>query len=200
MPQLLNNYYDTTYEEIVNYSPDYYTEVKEMQAVYKAEGDLLDDIKDGIEKVFGDCFIDSADEATIAKLERFLNIHMHGERSLDDRRRLVKSYFVGAGKMSASLLSDMIGTYTGAKSQCRFEPCDIQGNNALYIDTERGAETSLYASDIMELIRAKLPAHIAYQFNVVYENEVQISNEIVFGYPVTANCGELLCGQEVNGL
>jgi len=200
MPQLLNNYYDTTYEEIVNYVPDYYTEVKEMQAVYKAEGDLLDDIKDGIEKVFGDCFIDSADEATIAKLEQFLNIHMHGERSLDDRRRLVKSYYVGAGKMSASLLSDMIGTYTGAKSQCRFEPCDIQGNNALYIDTERGAETSLYASDIMALVRAKLPAHIAYQLNVVYENECTVQNEIVFGYPMIANCGILNCGQGVNDL
>jgi len=200
MPQLLNNYYDTTYEEIVNYVPDYYTEVKEMQAVYKAEGDLLNDIKDGIEKVFGDCFIDSADEATVAKLEQFLNIHMHEERSLEDRRRLVKSYFVGAGKMSASLLSDIIGTYTGAKSQCRFEPCDIEGNNALYIDTERGAETNFYASDIMELIRAKLPAHIPFEFDVVYENEVQVSNEIVFGYPMIATCGELLCGQEVTAL
>lgn len=200
MPQLLNDYYATTYEEIVNYSPDYYAEVKEMQAVYKAEGDTIDDVKDGIEKVFDNCFIDTMDEATIAEMERFLHIHMHGERSLDDRRRLVKSYFVGAGKMSESLLSDIIGTYTGTKSECDLRPFDAQGNNALFIDTKRGEEASFYASDIMELIRAKLPAHIAYQFNVVYENEVQISNEIVFGYPVTANCGNILCGQGVNDL
>lgn len=197
---LFDDYYDSTYDELVTYYPTFYNEVKEMQAVLKAEGDLIDGVKDGIETVFGDCFIDSADEATIAKLETFLHIHMHGERSLDDRRRLVKSYFVGSGKLSASLLSDIIGTYTGAKSQCRFEPCDTQGNNCLYIDSERGTETSFYASDIMELIRAKLPAHIAYQFNVVYENELQINNEIVFGYPTIAGCGELLCGQGVNDL
>ena len=197
---LFNDYYSSTYEEIVNYSPDYYTEVKEMQAVYKAEGDLIDDVKDGIEKVFGNCFIDTADEATIAKMEAFLHIHMHGERSLEDRRRLVKSYYVGAGKISASLLSDIIGTYTGAESICKFEPCDIQGNNALYIDSERGTETSFYASDIMELIRAKLPAHIPFELSVMYENEVQVSNEIVFGYPTIAGCGELLCGQGVNDL
>lgn len=197
---IFNDYYASSYDELKTYYPTFYTEVKEMQAVLKAEGDLIDDVKSGIETVFGDCFIDSADEKTIAKLETFLHIHMHGERSLDDRRRLVKSYFVGSGKLSASLLSDIIGTYTGAKSQCRFEPCDIQGNNALFIDTERGAETSFYASDIMELIRAKLPAHISFQFNVVYESKVQISNEIIFGYPVTANCGNILCGQGVNDL
>ena len=197
---IFDDYYDSTYDELVTYYPTFYNEVKEMQAVLKAEGDLIDDVKSGIETVFGDCFIDSADEATIAKLETFLHIHMHGERSLDDRRRLVKSYFVGSGKLSASLLSDIIGTYTGANSQFRFEPCDIEGNNCLYIDSERGAETNFYASDIMELLRAKLPAHIAYQFNVVYENEVQVSNEIVFGYPTIAGCGELLCGQEVTAL
>jgi hypothetical protein len=197
---IFNDYYDCTYDELVTYYPTFYNEVKEMQAVLKAEGDLIDDVKSGIETVFGDCFIDSADEKTIAKLETFLHIHMHGERSLDDRRRLVKSYFVGSGKLSASLLSDIIGTYTGAKSQCRFEPCDIEGNNALYIDTERGAESNFYASDIMALVRAKLPAHIAYQLNVVYENECTVQNEIVFGYPVVANCGQHLCGQGVTEL
>jgi len=197
---LFNDQYDSTYDELATYYPTFYNEVKEMQAVLKAEGDLIDDVKSGIETVFGDCFIDSADEKTIAKLETFLHIHMHGERSLEDRRRLVKSYFVGSGKLSASLLSDIIGTYTGAESRCRFEPCDIEGNNCLYIDSERGTESNFYASDIMELLRAKLPAHIAYQFNVVYENEVQVSNEITFGYPVVVNCGQHLCGQGVTDL
>jgi len=200
MPQLLNYYYDTTYEEIVVFSPDYYTEVKEIQAVYKTEGDLIDDVKAGIEKVFGNCYIDTMDEATIAMLEVFLHIHLHGQRTLEERRKLVKSYFVGAGKMSASLLSDIIGTYTGSKSKCEFKSCDAQGNNKLYIDTERGSETSFYASDIMELIGAKLPAHIAYQFDVVYENKCTVQNEIIFGYPVIPNCGILNCGQEVTDL
>lgn len=199
MPQLLNNDL-TTYEEIVNCSPGYYTEVTEMQAVYKAEGDALDDVKEGIEKVFDDCFIDTMDEATVTKMEGFLHIHMHGQKTLEERRKLVKSYFVGAGKMSASLLSDIISTYTGASSSCEFKSCDAQGNNKLYIDTERGEETSFYASDIMELVRAKLPAHIAYQFDVVYHNSCVVQNEIIFGYPVIPNCGILNCGQEVTDL
>lgn len=195
-----DDYYASSYDELKTYYPTYYNDVTEMQAILKAQGDMLDDVKNGIEQLFGDCFIDTADEATIAKLETFLHIHIRTGRTLEERRRLVKSYFVGSGKMSASLLSDIIGTYTGAESQCRYEPCDIMGNNALYIDTERGTESSFYASDIMELIRAKLPAHIPFEFDVVYRNETEISNEIVFGYPVIANCGQHLCGQGVTEL
>ena len=192
-----NDYYDSTYDELVTYYPTIYKDVTEMQAVLQTEGDLADDVKDGIDRVLGNCFIDTADEATIAKLEGFLHVHLHGTRTLDERRRLVKSYFVGTGKMSASLLSDIIGTYTGAASKCKFEPFDNSGNNMLYIDSERGPETTFYASDIIELIGAKLPAHIAFQFNVEYRFESIIKNEIVFGYPVNKSCGDMLAGQEV---
>lgn len=195
-----HDYYDSSYDELKTYYPTLYENVVEMQAVLKSEGDLADEIKANIERVFGDGFIDTADEVTIAKLEKFLHIPLYGERSLEDRRRLVKSYFVGAGKMSASLLSDIIGTYTGATSTCKFEPCDIAGNNALYIDTERGEGTTFYASDIMRLIRAKLPTHIPFEFDAVYRNEVTVSSEIIFGYPVVANCGQHLCGQGVTEL
>lgn len=194
---LFDDQYDSSYDELVTYYPTYYKDVKEMQEVLKAEGDLIDGVKQGIEQVLGDGFIDTADEATIAKLEKFLHIHMRGTRTLDERRRLVKSYFVGAGKLSASLLSDIIGTYTGSTSESRFEPCDNEGNNALYISTARGPVSSLYISDIIELIRAKLPAHIAFQFNVEYRFESSIKNEIVFGYPVNKSCGDMLAGQEV---
>lgn len=195
-----NDYYARTYDELVTFYPTYYKDVQEMQAILEAEGELADDVKMNIERVLGDCFIDTADEQTIAELEVFLHIHLHGDRSLADRRRLVKSYFVGSGKLSSSLLSDIIGTYTGSTSESRFEPYDIAGNNALYIDTERGAESNFYASDIMELIRAKLPAHIPFEFDVVYRNETEISNEITFGYPVAVNCGQHLCGQGVTEL
>lgn len=194
---LFDDQYDSSYDELVTYYPTYYKDVKEMQEVLKTEGDLIDGVKVSIEQVLGDGFIDTADEATIAKLEKFLHIHMRGTRTLDERRRLVKSYFVGAGKLSAGLLSDIIGTYTGAASKCKFEPFDNSGNNMLYIDSERGPETTFYASDIIELIGAKLPAHIAFQFNVEYRFESSIKNEIVFGYPVNKSCGDMLAGQEV---
>ena len=194
------DYYASSYDELVTYYPTYYKDIKEMQAVLKSEGDMADNVKSGIERVLGDCFIDTSDEQTTAKRERFLHIHLHGDRSLADRKRLVKSYFVGAGKMSESLLSEIIGTYTGATSKCRFEPCDIAGNNALYIDSERGPEATFYSSDIMELIWAKLPAHIPFELNVVYRNEVQVKNEMIFGYSAQILCGQHLCGQEVTAL
>lgn len=194
------DYYDSSYDELCTYYPTYYKDVAEMQAVLTAEGDMADGIKDGIERVLGNCFIDTADEQTISELETFLHIHLHGDRSLQDRRRLVKSYYVGSGKMSGSLLSDIIGTYTGATSKCRFEPCDIAGNNMVYIDSERGTETTFYSSDIIELVRAKLPAHIPFELNVVYRNECAVQNEIIFGYSAQVLCGQHLCGQGVSDL
>lgn len=193
---LFDDYYKSSYDQLVTYYPTFYIDVVEMQAVLKAEGDMLDGVKDGIERVFGNCFVDSADEKTIEKLEGFLHIHLRTQKSLEERRRLVKSYLAGSGKLSSALLGDMIAVYTGASSTFEFKPFDEQGNNRLFIDTERGAEISFYPSDIMELISAKLPAHIPYQFNVVYEYGTAAGNEMVFGYPVESYCGNKLAGQE----
>lgn len=163
-----NKYYENSYEELITYYPRFYRDVFEMVEILKAQGEIADGIEDNIERTYLNCFLDYADEATISKLERFLDIGLNRSRTLEERRRLVKSFFVGFGKVSAFMLEEMIHSYTGADVKSRFEPCDDEGNNMLYLNFERGDEPTLYMGDINLLLSKKIPAHIAWQAAITY--------------------------------
>lgn len=184
-----NKYYANDFEELLTYYPRFYHGVYEMVEILKAQGKIADEIERNIEQVYFNCFIDYADEPTLAKLERFLDIGLNKTRTLEERRRLIKSFFVGFGKVSASLLEEMIKSYTGANVSSRFEPCDDKGNNMLYIELDRGDVTTLYMGDINLLLGKKIPAHIAWQAAITYPFPVGIGirrKHYKFGYDL---CG-----------
>lgn len=183
-----NRYFVNGYEELITYYPRFYREVYEMVEILKAHGKTADGVEDNIERIYLNCFIDYADEATIAKLERFLDIGLNRSRTLEERRRLVKSFFVGFGKVSASMLEEMIQSYTGAGVSSRFEPCDKEGNNMLYLNFERGDEPTLYTGDINLLLGKKIPAHIAWQAAITYPFPVGVGikrTHYRYGYDLT---------------
>jgi len=124
--------------------------------------------------VLNNNFIDKADSSTVEALETFLGIPSNPSRTLDERRRLIKAYFVGFGKVSASMLKEMIMSYTGASSEVTFEP-DSSGDNYLHINIDRGKEPTLYLAEIDTLLRKKLPAHIAFEVKVRYTYAVVTS-------------------------
>lgn len=183
-----NKYYANDFEELLTYYPRFYRDVYEMVEILKAQGKLADELEDNIEQVYFNCFIDYADEPTLAKLERFLDIGLNKSHTLEERRRLIKSFFVGFGKVSASLLEEMIKSYTGADVSSRFEPCDDEGNNMLYIELDRGDVPTLYMGDINLLLGKKIPAHIAWQAAITYPFPVGIGirrKHYKFGYELT---------------
>lgn len=169
-----DKYYANNFEELITYYPRFYRDVFEMVEILKAHGRIADEMEANIEQTYLNCFIDYADEETIEQLEKFLNIGLNKSRTLEERRRLVKSYFVGFGKVSASMLEEMIQSYTGASVDIKFEPFDEEGNNMLYIHFQRGDEPTLYMSDINLLLSKKIPAHIQYQAAVTYHFPVGV--------------------------
>jgi hypothetical protein len=184
-----NKFYPNNYEELKTYYPRYYDEVFEMKAILEAEGKLADDLEASIEQVFDDCFIDTADETTIRKLEEFLFLGLYKQRSLEERRRLVKSFFVGSGKLSASMISEMISAYTGASVTVTFEPFDEARNNKLSIEFDRGSGRQLYMSDILTLLEKRIPAHIEYESAVIYSFPIGVEKKVksyVYNYDL---CG-----------
>lgn len=158
MLKFYNRYYQNSYEELITYYPRFYRNVFEMVEILKAYGRIADDLENNIEQIFFNSFIDYADERIIEKFEVFLGIRLNRNRTLDERRRLVKSYFIGFGKISASLIKQMISTYTNAPVDCRFEPFDEEKNNALYIRVYQND----FIDDIIEMLSKRIPAHINY--------------------------------------
>ncbi len=167
-------YWKCKYDELITFYPRYYREVFEMDAILRAEGALADGIAGGIDLVLANNFIDSADESTIRLLEKFLGLSLQKQRSLESRRNLVRAFFAGFGKLSASCLEQMIYAYTGASTTCEFYPFDEEGNNRLDIIIERGSEDALYMSDIYLLLSKKIPAHIEYRAMVDYKFAVAV--------------------------
>lgn len=163
-----NKYFKSNYEELITYYPRFYIGVYEMAEILKAHGGIADELEKNIEQTYMNSFIDYADEGTIEKLEKFLMIKLNKSRTIEERRRFVKSCFVGSGKASASMISEMIQSYTGANVDISLEPFDSSGNNALFVNFQRGSEPTLYMDDISSLLSKKIPAHIKWQAAVTY--------------------------------
>ncbi len=155
-------YYANNYEELITYYPRFYRNVFEMVEILKAHGRILDDIERNIEQTYLNGFIDYADEATISKLENFLKIGQSKNRTLEERRKLVKSYFVGSGKISASKIYQMIAVYTDSPVTCKLEPFDDEGNNRLYIEIQSNEEETICTRDIFALLSKKIPANLVF--------------------------------------
>ena len=193
--KLYNNYYKNNYEELITYYPVFYREVYEMVEILKAQGRLADDMQSSIEQVFSNQFIDSADENVISSYEKIIGIISDPSKSIGERRRLVKARLIGSGKISASVISDMIKTYTGGDVKCSFEPFDAEENNKLYINAERGDSTRIDWHEIKNLLDEKLPAHIEYELSLIIEAPMFLFFDREFYSTDLPLCGQYICGQ-----
>ncbi len=155
-------YYNNNYDELITYYPRFYRDVFEMVEILKAHGRIMDGIEGNIGQTYFNGFIDYADEVTISKLEVFLGIGLDRNRTLEERRRIVKSYFVGSGKISASKIIQMIAVYTDSPVSCKLEPFDDGGNNRLYIEILNGEEETICTKDILAILSKRIPAHLLF--------------------------------------
>lgn len=160
---LYNDYFPDTYSELLSYYPRFYWGIKEMQAILSAEGNLADGVKSNIELVLNNCFIDTADEATIKSYEKDFSIGLDRGKTLEERRKVVKMYLIGGGKFSASSIKTAISSYTGAEVDITFEPFDSDGNNRLNVSFEKGRGGRNLVGDVLRYLSRVIPAHIEYR-------------------------------------
>lgn len=187
---MFNPYWKCNYDQLITYYPRFYREVLEMDAILRAEGGLADGIQNGIDKMLMNCFIDGADEDTLTELEAFLGLSLLKQRTVEERRRFIKSFFAGQGEVSQTRIAEMIRAYTGADTVCVLEPFDEAGNNRLDIQFERGGVDVIYISDIYTLLAKMLPAHIEYRPVMTYRFAVGIEKKQNINYTY----GYDLCG------
>lgn len=186
------------YEELLTMYPGFYHEVYEMQEILKAEGKLQDDLKTDIQQVFFNQFIDYADGETIAVYEKIIGIETDISKSLDERRRVVRAFLTGSGKLSASVIKSVIGSYTEGDVDCDLEKLNSEDDfHALAIKAERGGGSTINLNDITALIEKKIPAHLKYNLSF-YENYELCLETILEPYiSEIPRCGVYSCGQNI---
>ena len=169
-----------------------------MQEILKAHGKISDKLHNDIEHVFHNQFIDYADETVILGYENKLGIAHETSVSLEERKRIVKAYLIGGGRVSISTIKEMIEAYTNSEVTCQLRTLNANKDYGLYIEIDNINGNSFNMKEICAFLNTKLPAHIKYTIHMGYNKEIEIVYDYELDSPTVPKCGELNCGEEVS--
>ena len=159
-PTLYPNGFPSAYEELKTFYPVFYRDVFEMDAIWRAAGGGLDEIEDGVDAVVNNNFVSLMDTDALAQMETFLGIPLNQKRTLEARRKLVASYFIGGNHISVGFKNSRIYVKLFPKDNSTFLP-----------------------SDVMECLKRKIPAHLSLSLVLAYIPDLQPA------YVAAAPCG-----------
>lgn len=163
---VFNNDQVPGYDEIVSYGPAWWTDYKEMDAVYRFAGWTLDLMAYFLEKLVLNESPATCDEATLLAFERLLRIDHDASATLDERRSTVMAYWSNSITLSRSEILKIISKYTSL-------PADVLWDNTTLVLYYPRMKAYRAAMPILRNILARrLPAHIAYR--VMAEDGVNI--------------------------
>lgn len=172
------------YEELFSYGPYFYKDLLEMDVNYRFAGMTLDVGAECLERLMQDQFIDSADEETIIRMEKWLEIPMDSRTDLDYRRKRIKLFWNGGDKFSGSLIKGIVKNYTGCD-----ETPSVKMTTRLTISVQVKEENQIYISDLEALIERMKPAHILAEVLLVSTTKIKFHTNIThFVFPYEA-CG-----------
>lgn len=161
------------YEELVSYGPYFYKDILEMDANYQFAGKTLDIMAEGLEAIISNQFIDSADESTILRMERWLGVETDFSRTLEDRRKKVKLVWNGGEKLSGSFIKNLVRSYTG----CDDDPA-VKMTTYLSINAYISSNKTVYISDLEEQLEKMKPAHIRMVLSLINYSKIKIGRKV----------------------
>lgn len=144
------------YEEIVSMGPKWWTEYREMDAVYRYQGWLMDLKIHFINRTIFNQFPGLSDEETVKKLERMFKFEPDPEETLDERRRTVAAYYSGTGKLSFSAIKSIVRSYTGSDSDVWWD------NGELNVRIYCADEVPFSNRRAYQIIARRFPAHLTF--------------------------------------
>lgn len=161
------------YEELISYGPYFYKDILEMDANYRFAGKTLDIMAEGLESIVANQFIDLADEDSILRWERWLDIETDFSRSLEDRRKKVKLVWNGGQKLTGSFIKSLVRSYTG----CEDDPM-VKMTTHLMINAYITSNKAVYLSDLYEQLEKMRPAHIRFVLSMINYSKIKIGRKL----------------------
>lgn len=187
-PTLYPNGFPSVYDELKTFYPVFYRDVFEMDAIWRAAGGKLDEIEAGVDAAANDTFISMMDAAALSDMEAFLDIAPNKNRTLEVRRKLVASYFVGANHIGAPEIKELVRGYTGDTPEVKFS------KGRIYVCISPPDESAFFSSDIIECLLRKIPAHLALSLSLSYKPDVQPAYAAAAPLGTTISCTVRLPG------
>lgn len=159
--EVFNNRQRSGYEEISSYSPKFYRQIKEMDAVYRFAGWTADCMADSLEALISTQFVMNMPAGQLTFYEQLFGIPAEG-MTLDARRRQVFAYMFGNGKVSGSSIAAFVEILCGDGTEAAVSMGSILEVRILSENAGDAAHQQL-----MAYLGRVLPAHLSYA--VIYE-------------------------------
>ena len=170
-PTLYPNGFPSAYEELKTFYPVFYRDVFEMDAIWRAAGGGLDEIEDGVDAVVNNNFVSLMDTDVLAQMETFLGIPLNQKRTLEARRKLVASYFIGGNHIGAREIKDITRAFTEGTCEVSFV------GGTVYIHVKSDIKDTPPEDDYYYILRKKIPAHLGVFTNI----EIEFSERLYVG-------------------
>ena len=170
-PTLYPNGFPSAYEELKTFYPVFYRDVFEMDAIWRAAGGGLDEIEDGVDAVVSNNFVSLMDTDVLAQMETFLGIPLNQKRTLEARRKLVASYFIGGNHIGAREIKDITRAFTEGTCEVSFV------GGTVYIHVKSDIKDTPPEDDYYYILRKKIPGHLGIYTNI----EIEFSEQLYVG-------------------
>lgn len=162
-PTLYPNGFPSAYEELKTFYPVFYRDVFEMDAIWRTCGGGMDEIEDGVDRVANSTYISLMDETALTQMEAFLGIPPDSSRTLEERRKLASSYFLGVGHIGSREIKEITKAFTEGECEVSF------ANSEVYIHIKADISDTSPADDFFFILRKKIPAHLGVNTEIEIE-------------------------------
>lgn len=154
---------------LLNYLPWYERESEVFKEILRAEEIEFDKLELDLEDINKQFFVDTATWG-LAIYEKELGLPIRPNKSLEERRSIIKAKWRGMGKVDAEMIKAIVKAFTGYEVEVGF-------NGRIIIDFGDANYINVSIKDMINAIEETKPAHLAYNFQKVNKENIVIQDQ-----------------------
>lgn len=147
------------YEQVSSFYPRWYLDIYEMNEILKIEALVAENAQRAIDLILDNHFLDTINEEKATELEKYLGITSSADRTIEERRNLIKTYFLGRGKLSLSQLIAIVKALSGGEVTGVFAQGNNNRDNYIKLKISKCDIKSILV-DIISTLKDRVPAHL----------------------------------------
>lgn len=146
--------------KLLDYLPDYYKGIKEMEALTDIEDSEVINLKSKIQDMLNQKFVDSATWG-LEWWEEELGLSTNPESEWDERRSKIKGKLRGTGKVGADLIKEVADSWTHGDVEVTFDGAvNIKFNSVFGIPSNM--------KDVKDAVNKIKPCHLSVVYFYAY--------------------------------
>lgn len=154
------------YQQISSFYPRWYLDIYDMNEILKIEALVAENAQKAIDLILDNHFLDTINADKATELERYLGITTSADRPIDERRLVIKSYFLGRGKLSLAQIIAIVQALSGGKVTGTFSKRNNNGDNGIRLNIYN-CDIKGMLIDIIATLKDRVPAHL--WVSILYE-------------------------------